>query len=783
MASARLPGARVMISESKVVNIHTAENSTSTQNPPANKGLIIGECRLKLTKEFKPIVVRFFEKVDDELFTFSDKAVSSTMQELYFEAMRYIRKEREAIERGYMNAVLRVFDDFWNPKIRPVAAASEKPLALDEEDFSLVENEDLEEDLAINTLINKGVNLYHRDLYVLNKRFAKLLGRSEVGNEENPVGPYRLGHAFADVLRPLTLELKVKLLLFKLFEREVIGSLGVVYDELNASLVKHGVLPEIAKKIKKSASALADREREGNKEAFNPDNVAYTQALQAMQTLLSAWRSETGLTPLAASAGQPGVIVSDSKEVVGALSALQDPEFSARFTEALKNGEDANLKLVIAERLSQNSRERRTLAQMDEDIIDMIRMIFDFILEDRNLPDPVKVILGRLQIPIVKVAILDKAFFAKKSHPARQLLNQLAHAGIGLSGDEDLTHNPVYQQINSVVERILNEFDQNVDFFSDLLQEFSQFMEQEGRRSTIMESRARQATQSKEHLLLAKHEVASELGKRLQDKEIPPRIKRFLNATWKDVLLLACLRKDKEPKAWRQKLQLTDTLIHSLVPPANEKERKRIIKCIPGMLRAVHRELENISFDPKQIAIFFKELKLHHHSCLKGNNHGDVLDPALDRELKAIAANLPEVDDLEVGDLTDIKEEDLEEEIILMTNEDEEQGDEFFERAKSLEMGDWLELIDPKGKSIRAKLSWKSKVTGIRVFVNRRGMKVAEHTLHGLAAELRNGRAKVIEGKVPLMDRALSAMMTTLKHPAKMQGEENQTLSGGEILA
>ncbi len=773
-----------MISEKKVVQIDTGENSASAPNPPANKGLIIGECRLKLTKEFKPIVVRFFEKVDDELFAFSDKAVSSTLQELYFEAMRYIRKERETIERGYMNSVLRRYDDFWNPKIRPVTSIPQKPQELDEEDFSLVENEDLEEDLAIATLINKGVNLYHRDLYILNKRFAKLLGRNEVGNEENPVGPYRLGHAFADVLRPLTLELKIKLLLFKLFEKEVVSDLGIVYDEINETLVKHGVLPEIAKKVKKNADSTSnDNHRAGNKEPFNPDNAAYAQALQAMQTLLSTWRSQTGLTPLAASAGQPGVVVSDSREVIGTLSALQDPQFTTKFTEALKNGEDANLKLMITERLSQNGRERRTLAQMDEDIIDMIGMIFDFILEDRNLPDPVKVILGRLQIPIVKVAILDKAFFAKKSHPARQLLNQLAHAGIGLSGDEDLDHNPVFQQINAVVDRILNEFDQNVGFFEDLLQQFSQFMEQEGRRSTMMESRARQATQSKEHLLLAKHEVAKELGKRLQDRDIPPRIKRFLNSTWKDVLLLACLRKDKEPKAWRQKLQLTDTLIYSLLPPANDKERKRIIQCIPGMLRAVHRELENISFDPKQIAIFFKELKLHHHACLKGDNHSDVLDPVLDRELKAIAANLPEVDDLEVGDLTDIKEEDLEEEIILMTNEEDEQGDEFFEQAKSLEMGDWLELTDAKGKKVRAKLSWKSKVTGIRVFVNRRGMKVAEHTLHGLAAELRSGRAKPIEGKVPLMDRALSAMMTTLKHPAKMQGEEGQALSGGEILA
>lgn len=773
-----------MVSEKKVVEFDPAKGSPD-QSKPANTGIVVGECRIKLAKELKPIVTKYFEKVDDELFAFSDKAVSSTLQELYFEAMRYIRKERENLERGYVNGVLRIYDDFWNPKIRPVPL-SPQPLELDEDDFSLVENEALEEDLAISTMINKGTNLYHKDLYALNKRFAKLLGRQEVGNEENPLGPYQLCHAFSEALAPLTLELKIRLLLFKLFEQLVVSDLGVIYDELNETLVKHGVLPEISKKIKKrSNSAELGHSTEtlgkGGDEVSDP---SYGQALQVMQNLLSSWRSQLGVTSLAAKASQPGVTVSDSREVVGALSALQEPEFGAKLTEALQNGEENSLKWIIAERLGQQEGGPRALAQVDEDIIDMIGMIFDFILEDRNLPAPVKLIIGRLQIPIVKVAIIDKSFFSKKSHPARQLLNQLAQAGIGLSGDEDLDHNPVFLQITGAVEKVLNEFDQDVSLFAGLLAEFSAFMEQESKRSSMMENRAQQATQSKEQLLLAKKEVADLIASRLDGKSIPPRLLRFLNGTWKDVLLLGYLRKDKEPKGWQGKLALTDFFIKTLIPPTSDTDRQKVIKQIPAMHRALHNELEKISYDPKQMAIFFKELRLHHHACLTSKSAVDEgFDPALERELNAIAANLPEVDDLSVSDLTDIREEDFQEEIILMTEEAEEQGDEFLERARTMEIGEWIELTDKRGKLIRAKLSWKSKVTGLRVFVNRRGMKVAEYTLQGLASELRRGGAKVIDGKVPLMDRALSSLMTTLKHPAKMQGDGQGLLEGDEVLA
>lgn len=747
-----------MIPEKKIIDFSAATRSQNTKLNP-----LVAECRSLFQKEFKSILIRFFEKVDDELFTLSDKATSHTLQELYFEAMRYLRRERDNIERGYLQAVLRGYDDFWSlsPKPASVKADSKR---LNEDDFSLVDNEALEEDLAVSTLISKGNNLHYKDLYALGKRFAKLLGVEEINDEENPLGPHRLGRVFAEVLRPLTLELKVRLILFKLYERYVISELGEVYDSLNEILAKGGILPEIPRKPRNKAKACGRSAGEdGEGQNVIPDQAAYVQALQAMHSLLAAWRVQVGLPSLAASSREPGVVVSDTQEVLAALSAFQDPEFSAKLTEALRSGEEANLKLMLVGRLCEESGGKRALTQMDEDIIDMIGMIFDFILEDRGLPTPLKALIGRLQIPIIKVAILDKSFFSKKSHPARLLLNQLAHAGIGLSGDEALEQNPVFHKISATVERILHEFDQNVGLFEDLLQEFTQFLEQEGQRSQRLEERTRQATQSKEHLLLAKKQVAEELAARLHGRQLTPRLKHFFTTTWKDVLLLACLRQDKAPDAWQAKLALTDTLLRTLTPPKDNSELRRIEQRIPGVMRALRQELEAISLDPKQIALVFKELESVHQALLCSHQR----DPRIERELEAISANLPEVDEVSVSDLVEIREEDIEEEIVLATTVKPEEEDEFLAQARRLEVGDWLELTDSQGKTTRVKLSWISKVTGIRIFVNRRGMKVAEYTLPGLAAEFRRGHAKVIEGKIPLMDRALTAMMNALKHPAK----------------
>src|SRR4030095_13504001 len=99
--------------------------------------------------------------------------------------------------------------------------------------------------------------------------------------------------------------------------------------------------------------------------------------------------------------------------------------------------------------------------QLESMTIEMVAMLFDFVFETRDLPDGIKALLARLQIPVLKVAMLDGAFFAKKSHPARLLVNALAAAGLGWSpsmGQDDA----LYRTIERIVHRIIDGFSENL---------------------------------------------------------------------------------------------------------------------------------------------------------------------------------------------------------------------------------------------------------------------------------------------------------------------------------
>src|SRR5690625_7872639 len=89
----------------------------------------------------------------------------------------------------------------------------------------------------------------------------------------------------------------------------------------------------------------------------------------------------------------------------------------------------------------------------------LVSLLFQFILEDRNLPAPIKCLLVRLQIPVLRLALQDKAVFNRSGHPARRLLNEVANASLGWVPEGAPEQDPFYQRIEGLVNRILDEFD------------------------------------------------------------------------------------------------------------------------------------------------------------------------------------------------------------------------------------------------------------------------------------------------------------------------------------
>src|SRR5690606_17293777 len=119
----------------------------------------------------------------------------------------------------------------------------------------------------------------------------------------------------------------------------------------------------------------------------------------------------------------------DSQELMTGITRLQ-----SLYTHKQQSGA-REIRAVVQHILSQRSRSGHpvSLDPMDEDVINLVALFFDFVLDDDALPTCIKLLISRLQLQTLKTALRDPGFFSNPEHPARHFIENLAAAGMGCS--------------------------------------------------------------------------------------------------------------------------------------------------------------------------------------------------------------------------------------------------------------------------------------------------------------------------------------------------------------
>ena len=689
-------------------------------------------------------------RVDDAMFDLSQK--DPTVQNYYFEAMRDLRIKRQDIEQAFQD------------KLRSGFGKSLKSFGLDElceeeplHNLSLLEQDELEEDIAIRDMVVKMELLAGKELTALNQRFAWLLQTVELDNDSNPVSPAVICEALRSSLDRVQINLRVKLVIYKLFDRYLIGAAAEpAYKSINEFLIEKGVLPVLSKRAK-----------------------GQTQGQKDSDELFAALQRQI-VGDGAATAGSPGA----QANFISALSALQhgnadllQVQGGAIDSAGMVSG------LVNVIRNLQESGATARMGQADTMVVDVVAMLFDYILDDKNLPDPIKALIGRLQVPVLKVALSDQNFFGKRNHPARRLLNMLAFAGIGW--DETLGHeDALYRKVEEVVERVLNEYGEDANLFAELLQDFEGFLSQEQQAAARRAEVTAQLAQSRERLIAAKESVRREVRSRIEKPAVPELIRDFLGSYWRGVLLLNYIKEGEGSVPWKRSLVFMDNLIWSVEPKIDAQERARVIKVLPNLLQVLQDGMEKVSMPSNERHHFLAQLAGYHARIMNEDSHvanalqqqGAVHDYLRDPNAAAPMPPVMPSEEQEEAAATEalqrlVNEGALQVEDVMLEEGEEEADmevsiadlqDEYIDQVRNIQVGSWVELEGEDGAPLRVKLSWVSPVTNRYLFVNRRGHMVANMHEVTLVAAFQCGKAHIIE-EAPVLDRAVSKVMEGMR--------------------
>ncbi|SDF45814.1 DUF1631 domain-containing protein [Phytopseudomonas seleniipraecipitans] len=730
------------------------------------------QVRDRAANQLKQALQALFDNADDTLFDMADRATSNAEQNAFFEAMRDLRLKRKGIERGFLQ---KVFESFSSLNHYVVG----KPPTLDAVSFdslSLVQNDELEETVALDSMIAKVLSRDHVALTHLTTRLNVVVSK-KLDDKSNPLGPVSLSELFLDSCSGLGVEIKVKLIILKLFEKYVLSGLEQLYSDANAMLVEAGVLPELKSAPPRRSSSHSRPDRHEQADSAERASPAYLdddvrEVFGALQELLS--QSRDGL-PSRRQAPADAMPIS-TNDLMRLLSHMQQ---RAPIQAPMDVDLRAQLEHLLT-RASVKSGRVRVVGEVDEDVINLVSMLFEFILDDRSLPDSLKALIARLQIPMLKVAVLDKTFFSRGSHPARRLLNEIATAALGWGDHDHNQRDSLYQKIEQVVQRLLNDFTDDPAIFSELLTDFLAFIGDERRRSELLEQRTRDAEEGSARAELARREVEHALNERLLGKTLPEVVVRLLREAWSKVMMLTCLKHGTDSEQWQASLATMDELIWSVEPQESPEARLRLLELVPGLLKALREGMTSAAFDPFSTSEFFAQLEALHVQAFQrfkraqfdsersaSNDSEEVQRSALSSlGLELPLLELPPEDEESVSAMVEVVDQ-----IVLLApgqacaQEDEPvlaDDDEALQQVDSLRVGSWVEFQEDEEHKLRCKLAAIIKPTGKFIFVNRTGMKVLEKTRTGLALEFRRDAIRLLDDAL-LFDRALESVIGNLR--------------------
>lgn len=698
---------------------------------------------------------------------------------------------------------------------RGQAAGAAPAAALQFGNLSLVDDVDLERDILLGEIAQREVQRSREALEPLGQRFGVLAGSRALEHERLPVGPHALCRILREAGKALHVGPESQLALYRVFEQKVMSRYGELAALLNARLSELGVLPGLHYIPPRLRTVARDEGRprppegaaQGGPENARPHtgwygspSSAWTRAL--ISTLLpsaaeamavespgvsaSSDAADAPDSPLAdgvqddgdgaapalapeqeqaamaalqrlleqraAAAGEarPGAAAIPTDVLLAGLGVLQQAAAQGPGAKAPRRNL-AEVKQALLRQVRAQHGPDAALAPGDAGTLDLLGLLYSEMEREVRSDAPAAELLARLQLPMARAALQDRGFFVRDHHPARELLGLVAETGAAWAG-EDEAEPQLLQKLRQAVEKVVREYDGNDAVFDTAQREVQEYVRGLSHRAEVAERRQVEAARGRDRMQVAKQQAAATIETALEGHTPPRFVQALLQQAWADVLTLTLLRQGEQSEEWRERADTTRRIVEIAASGSEQPLDRELAERIESALRQVGYHDDEAGAIARRLAS---------SSAPDQEEAGTELDARLDARAR-------------LGE-----ERQMAERATLPPRTEQEEA--HYQRLRALPFGTWFEfVINQQGDVKRQRLSWFSPVTDHALFVNRRGQRIGEHTLDGLARLMARDQVRIVtEDKGRLIDRAWQAAVRTLRSLAGADDAEGSADTKG----
>ncbi|MCC7058598.1 MAG: DUF1631 family protein [Burkholderiaceae bacterium] len=261
-------------------------------------------------------------------------------------------------------------------------------------------------------------------------------------------------------------------------------------------------------------------------------------------------------------------------------------------------------------------------------VVDVVAAMFDYVIDDRRLPEAAKPRVWRLQQPVIALSLLDPAYLGDDPRALRRLIEHFG--AISTAFSQDIARgSELYRRLDTVVraveivtsalqsrsavmaQQVEKEYSRAARSVGQLIErvvrERRALEETPGRRNR--RDYARRPDREREKQVTERlHEMLSE---RLDRHQAPDSVREFVASVWLRHLRTAALRNGEESAAFRVSMQVVDDLLWSL-ESGERRSRRELAQRIPPLIRLMTQGVREIGARDEEFKSFFDELFLIH---------------------------------------------------------------------------------------------------------------------------------------------------------------------------
>ncbi|TDK23252.1 DUF1631 domain-containing protein [Luteimonas aestuarii] len=777
----------------------SAPRSLATAGLPRRVRRVLEQALALVSEDLDGNLGLMLSEFEQELFRLADQARNPGTESGYMQTLRTFRLNRSDLVPHFMLELEASVAGIRSAPASAMPVANEPGTgAAPAPGFgklSLVDEAVMDEGTVLREIASRQEGRANLPLHLLGQRFGVLAATPAFDAERIPLGPQSLCRAMRAASQALRIEHDSRLLLYRIFDRQVMATYSRILERLDELLDREGILPGLtyvpmrtrAKPVEaddeqeEGASEDADgaqRPRRGSRPAPGASGGAGHpgRAEEGGQVHAGArdrgpgggrgtWAP--GQRPHTAWMGEPPEplaedenaaidkllqLLSGRREVLGKLRpgkavAPQDQMSTSEIFHALGHLQSQPLATPgapqtladVRQTLLAQARQRKgtgaDLSPQDSDTFELLDMLYTHLEEEIRVDAPAAALVRRLQVPLLRVALQDRAFFVRNHHPARQLLNTVAESAARWLDDNDFDPHflaPLQKAVTDVVEK----YDGDTEVFASSNEQLQTHLQAQVRKAEMLERRHTEAARGKEKLEVAKLRAAEMMNAAIGEQRLPKFTRALLNQAWADVLTLTLLRQGEDSDAWRKQLDVTRQIVETCTRDEAAND--------PALTAHVESSLAQVGYHAEEAAVIAQRLT----SSAPENEDDPASRTELAMKLKA---------------RTRLGEDAKAKKPKLSPRTPEEQAR--YEQLRVLPFGTWIEFItNQQGDVVRRRLSWFSPITDNALFVNQRGQRVGEHSLDAVARMLANGQARIVTAdRARLVDRAWQAAVSALR--------------------